>query len=290
MDYILSQAINVGIFILLSMSLNLINGFCGQFSLGHAGFWGLGAYASAIYSTNFPLPIDPNLNLVISMFFGFIVAALAGFIVGLPTLRLKGDYLAIATLGFSEIVRIIIMNTEAVGGPRGFINIPKWANVYWIYASVILLTIFMVRIKNSKIGRAIISIREDEIAAETMGVNLFHYKIFSFVVGAGFAGVAGSLFAHIYQYLHPSNFTFMWSVVILTMIIFGGLGSISGSIIGAVVLTLFPEALRFFGKEISELRMVLFSLLLIVLMLVRPQGIFGGHEFSIFKSKKSGNN
>jgi branched-chain amino acid transport system permease protein len=276
MDYILSQAINVGIFILLSMSLNLINGFCGQFSLGHAGFWGLGAYASAIYSTNFPLPIDPNLNLVISMFFGFIVAALAGFIVGLPTLRLKGDYLAIATLGFSEIVRIIIMNTEAVGGPRGFINIPKWANVYWIYASVILLTIFMVRIKNSKIGRAIISIREDEIAAETMG--------------AGFAGVAGSLFAHIYQYLHPSNFTFMWSVVILTMIIFGGLGSISGSIIGAVVLTLFPEALRFFGKEISELRMVLFSLLLIVLMLVRPQGIFGGHEFSIFKSKKSGNN
>lgn len=286
MDYILPLLTIVGIFIILSLSLNLINGFCGQFSLGHAGFWGVGAYASAVYSTYFPLPINPFFNLIISIIFGFICAAIAGLIVGLPTLRLKGDYLAIATLGFSEIVRIIIMNTEAVGGPRGFINIPKWSNIVWVYAVVVLVTIFMIRLKDSKLGRAIISIREDEIAAETMGVNLFNHKIFSFVVGAGIAGVAGSLFAHTQQYLHPTNFTFMWSVIILTMIIFGGLGSISGAIIGAIVLTIFPELLRFFGKEVAEARMVIYSLLLIILMLMRPTGIFGSHEFNPFKKKE----
>jgi branched-chain amino acid transport system permease protein len=286
MEYILPLLTIVGIFIILSLSLNLINGFCGQFSLGHAGFWGVGAYSSAVYSTYFPLPINPILNLIISMIVGFICAALTGLVVGIPTLRLKGDYLAIATLGFSEIVRIIIMNTESLGGPRGFINIPKWSNHFSVYAIVIIVTIFMVRLKDSKIGRAIISIREDEIASETMGVNLFYYKVFSFTLGAGIAGVAGSLFAHTQQYLHPSNFTFMWSVIILTMIIFGGLGSISGAIIGATVLTIFPEMLRFFGSQVSELRMVIFSLLLIILMLARPQGIFGAQEFNPFRKKE----
>ena len=145
----------------------------------------------------------------------------------------------------------------------------------------------MVNLKRSTFGRAIISIREDEIAAETMGVNLFRFKLFSFTIGAGIAGIAGALFAHAQQFLHPSNFTFMWSVVILVMIILGGLGSITGSIIGAVVLTLFPEALRFFGENIAQLRMTIYSLLLIVLMLWRPAGIFGTHEFTFRRPVKN---
>jgi branched-chain amino acid transport system permease protein len=283
LDYILPLLTIVGIFIILSLSLNLINGLCGQFSLGHAGFWGVGAYASAVYSTQFALPLWEPLNLFVSIIVGMTAASLAGLIVGIPTLRLKGDYLAIATLGFSEIVRIIIMNTEYIGGARGYINIPKWSNIFWVYFFVILTTIFMIRLKYSKTGRAIISIREDEIASETMGVNLFKYKVFSFVIGAAFAGMAGSLFAHTQQYLHPSNFSFMWSVCILTMIIFGGLGSITGSIIGATFLTLLPEALRFFGKEVSDLRMIIFSFLLILLMLLKPTGLFGPHEWSFFQ-------
>lgn len=280
MDYVLQLVLMVGIFIILALSLNLINGFCGQFSLGHAGFWGVGAYASAVYSVYFALPIPIIFNMLIAIFIGFLASAIAGLIIGIPCLRLRGDYLAIATLGFGEILRIIIMNTESVGGPRGFINIPKWSNLAWVYIFVLITIVFMVNLKRSTFGRAIISIREDEIAAETMGVNLFRFKLFSFTIGAGIAGIAGALFAHAQQFLHPSNFTFMWSVVILVMIILGGLGSITGAIIGAVVLTLFPEALRFFGENIAQLRMTIYSLLLIVLMLWKPSGIFGTHEFS----------
>jgi branched-chain amino acid transport system permease protein len=285
MDYFLQIANMCAIFIILSLGLNLITGLCGQFSLGHAGLWAVGAYASAVYSTLFLLPINPMLNMLISIFVGFSAAALLGLLVALPTLRLKGDYLAIATLGFSEIVRITIMNTEILGGPRGFINIPLWSNLYWAMALSIITIIFMWRLKNSKFGRAIISIREDEIAAENMGVKLFNYKLLSFVIGAGFAGVAGTLFAHTQQFLHPSNFSFMWSVVILTMVILGGMGSISGPIIGAIILTIFPELLRFLGKEVAELRMVIYSLLLIILMLKRPTGIFGSRELNLFNKK-----
>lgn len=284
-DYIIPLITIVGIFIILSLGLNLINGMCGQFSLGHAGFWGVGAYAAAVYSVYFPLPLHPYANIFVSVILGFLAAALAGLIVGIPSLRLKGDYLAIATLGFSEIVRIIIMNTEYIGGSRGFTSIPKWSNIYWVYLFVVLTTIFMVRLKFSRIGRAIISIREDEVASETMGINLFYYKVFSFVIGAGIAGVAGALFAHTQQYIHPSNFNFMWSVIILTMVIFGGMGSITGTIIGSVLLTLLPELLRFFGKEVSEMRMIIFSLLLIILMLMKPTGIFGSRELNLFKKK-----
>lgn len=287
MDYYLQILLIVGIFITLTLSLNLINGFCGQFSLGHAGFWGAGAYASAIYSAYFSLPIPVFFNMSIACLVGFLAASFCGVIIGVPCLRLKGDYLAIATLGFGEIVRIIIMNTELVGGPRGFINIPQWANIYWVYAIAFLSIVFMVNLKRSTFGRAIISIREDEIAAENMGVNLFSYKLFSFIVGAGMAGVAGALFAHTQQFLHPSNFNFMWSVIILVMVILGGQGSVTGSVIGAVVLTIFPEVLRFMGGRASDWRMPIYSLLLIILMLARPQGLFGAHEFSFKKRVKA---
>lgn len=284
MDYYLQILSNVGIFITLTLSLNLINGFCGQFSLGHAGFWGVGAYASAVYGVFFALPLDPSLNMLIALGVGFLAASLCGLIVGIPCLRLKGDYLAIATIGFSEILRIIIMNTESIGGPRGFTNIPKWTNGVWIWGVALLTTIFMLNLKRSAFGRAIISIREDEIAAETMGINLFRFKLFSFIIGAGFAGMAGSLVAFDQQFLHPNNFGFMWSVCILTMVILGGLGSVTGSIVGAVLLTIIPEVLKLLGSDISTWRVSIFAALMIILMLTRPQGIFG--PFEIFENKK----
>ncbi|QDK41742.1 branched-chain amino acid ABC transporter permease [Bacteriovorax stolpii] len=285
MDYYLQILTLVGIFITLTLSLNLINGYCGQFSLGHAGFWGVGAYASAVYGVYFALPLHPAMNMVISMGVGFFAAALCGLLIGVPCLRLKGDYLAIATIGFSEILRIIIMNTESIGGPRGFTNIPKWTNGIWVWGVAVIVTIFMLNLKKSAFGRAIISIREDEIAAETMGINLFRFKLFSFIIGAGIAGIAGSLVAHDQQFLHPNNFNFMWSVCILVMVILGGQGSVTGSIVGAVILTLLPEVLKFIGSDISTWRMSIYSALMVILMLTRPQGIFGPHEFSFKRGK-----
>lgn len=281
MDYVIQIALNAGVFIILAIGLNLINGMCGQFSLGHAGFWAVGAYAGAAYGVYFALPVPDFINLIISCSIGFSAAALVGLLVGLPCLRLKGDYLAIATLGFGEIIRIIIMNTDSIGGPRGFTNIPLWSNIYWVMAFVVLTIIAVANLIRSTHGRAIISIREDEIAASSMGINTFKYKTFAFVMGAGLAGLAGPLFAHSQQFLHPNGFTFMWSVIILLMIILGGLGSITGSIVGAIVLTILPEMLRFMGSTIAEWRMVIYSVLLIILMLVRPKGIFGKHELNL---------
>jgi branched-chain amino acid transport system permease protein len=277
-SYLSPLLMNVGIFIILALGLNLINGICGLFSLGHAGFWAVGAYAGAAYSVYFPLPVPEWLNLQISCLIGASAAGLSGLLIGLPCLRLRGDYLAMATLGFGEIIRILIVNTESIGGPRGFINIPHWSNLFWIYFWVVVIIILLINLLKSTFGRAIISIREDEIAAESMGISTFKYKTVAFVIGAAMAGLAGSLFAHSQQFLHPNGFTFMWSVIILLMIILGGLGSMTGSIVGAVVLTILPELLRFLGETVSEWRMVIYSILLIVLMLWRPKGIFGKHE------------
>ncbi len=289
-DYLGPLFSNVGVFIILATGLNLINGVCGQFSLGHAGLWAVGAYVGAAYSVYFPLPVPDFVNLFISCILGMISAGAAGALVGIPCLRLKGDYLAIATLGFGEIIRILIVNMDVVGGPRGFTNIPKWSHLGWVYMWVAICLIVTVNLLRSTHGRAIVSIREDEIAAESMGINTFKYKTLAFVVGSAMAGVAGPLFAHSQQFLHPSNFTFMWSVIILLMVILGGLGSVTGSVIGAVILTLLPEALRFFGTTVSEWRMVIYSLLLIFLMLWRPSGIFGKHELNLTKfwAKKEG--
>lgn len=285
-DYTLNVVGITGIFIILSLSLNLINGLCGQFSLGHAGFFGVGAYGSAFFSVYYALNVSSQINMVMAMIIGFIIASFCGLIIGGVCLRLRGDYLAIATLGFGEILRIIFMNTDQVGGPRGFTDIPKWANIYWVYVAVVLVTILMLNLKKSAFGRAIISIREDEIAAENMGVNLFGYKLFAFSFGAGLAGVAGALYAHTQSFLHPESFNFMWSVIILVMVILGGLGSVTGSIIGAIILMIIPEALRFFGHDISSLRMTIFALLLIGLMLLRPNGIFGSYEWGEKRRQK----
>lgn len=284
MGYFEGLLLVAGIYIILTVSLNLINGICGQFSLGHAGFWAVGAYTSASYAVFCPLNVPEVVNLFIACGIGFVTAAISGLVIGIPCLRLRGDYLAIATLGFGEIIRIIVINTDKVGGPRGFTSIPIWANTYWVYFWVAVTILFMANLTNSSVGRAIISIREDEIAAESMGINTFKYKTYAFVIGAGFAGIAGALFSLTQQFLHPNNFTFMISVTILLMVILGGLGSITGSVVGAMVLYILPEALRQF---ISEYRMVLYSVLLIVLMLLRPEGIFGKKEISLAWFKKA---
>ncbi len=290
MDYIAYLALNSGIFIILAVSLNLINGSCGQFSLGHAGFWAIGAYTGAAFSVFTQLPFPGFVNLFLACMVSFISAAFAGVLVGVPCLRLRGDYLAIATLGFGEIIRIVIINMDVVGGPRGFTNIPHYSNLFWVYLWVAITIFVIANITRSTHGRAIISIREDEIAAESMGIYVLKYKTMAFIIGAGFAGIAGSLYAHAHQFIHPNGFTFLWSVIILLMVILGGLGSISGAIIGAIILTILPELLRFLGDTISQWRMVVYSMLLILLMLWRPTGILGKKEFTFLfaKSKKKG--
>lgn len=261
----------VGINIILAVSLNLINGIAGQFSLGHAGFMAVGAYVSALIS------IHLNWPLLVAITIGAIAAAFLGILIGLPTLRLKGDYLAIATLGLGEILRVVLLNLEITKGPRGLTGIPRTTSVFLIEIVAFLTIVFTVNLMRSTHGRSLLSIREDEIASEAMGINTTFYKVFAFAVGAFFAGLAGGLFSHVMGYIAPKNFDFMRSIEILVMVVLGGLGSITGSVVATIVLTILPEVLRRF----SEYRMVLYSAMLIAIMLFRPQGLMGTRELEV---------
>ena len=281
----------VGINIILAVSLNLINGFTGQFSIGHAGFYAVGAYTSAsvVYyggpsiraATAFlpPLAQDAVL-LILGILAAAIAAGLAGLAVGIPSLRLRGDYLAIVTLGFGEIIRVLILNIEAIGGSRGFTGIPQLSNFFWVYLAVIITIVSIHNLVNSSYGRAFISIRDDEVAAEAMGVDTTRIKVLSFVISSMFAGVAGSLFGHFTMYLHPNSFLFITSFYIIIMIVVGGLGSIEGAVLGAVLITVVLEVFREFGA----FRLVNFSILLVLIMLYRPQGLLG--TWTLFKRKQ----
>ena len=271
----------IGINIILSVSLNLINGYTGQFSLGHAGFMAVGAYVGVVLTTNFHVPF------LLALIAGGIAAAFLGFLIGLPTLRLRGDYLAIATLGLGEIIRIVIMNIEYVGGAAGFKGIPHYTTFAWVFFVMLFTLFFIKNFVNSSHGRACIAIRENEIAAEAMGINTTRYKVMAFAIGAGFAGVAGGLFAHCFYIINPSSFTFLASFNYLIMVVLGGLGSITGSIAGAVVVTVISAALASW----PEFRMIIYSLILILLMFYRPQGLFGNIELtdsSLFRRFKRG--
>lgn len=284
----------MGVNIALAVSLNIINGHAGQFSLGHAGFMAIGAYFSAFltfyyfgpYVARFAegsmqhLVLQHSL-LVVAVLFGGAVAAVAGFIVGQPSLRLRGDYLAIVTLGFGEIIRVLILNIEKVGAARGFTGIPVWGNFFWVYFFCGVTVLVSNRLVSSSVGRAFLAVREDQIAAEAMGVNTTRYKVKAFVIGSGLAGIAGGLFAHYTAYLNPTMFTFTRSFEVVAMVVLGGLGSISGSVVAAVILTFLPEGLRdvkSFMPGGVDPRMVIYSLMLIILMLTRPQGLFGRRE------------
>ena len=290
----LLQVINLaGINVILAVSLNLINGITGQFSIGHAGFMAIGAYVSAYLSITFgeriqsivsfaPPSVQKSLLLLVVLAAGALCAAAAGFLVGVPSLRLRGDYLAIVTLGFGEIIRVFILNVDAVGGARGLGGMPRLANFFWIYLFAAGTIAVVSRIVKSSFGRTLIAIREDEIAAEAMGVNTTRHKVLSFVVSSAMAGIAGGLFAHYLMYLHTNSFTFIRSFEIIIMIVIGGLGSITGAVLGAVLYITLTEGLR----EFAQYRMVAFSLLLVIIMIVRPQGILGHRELRDFLPKR----
>ena len=288
--YLLQVVVLCGINVVLAVSLNLINGFTGQFSIGHAGFMALGAYGSAMFSLHLgagwvsklqglglPQAIAAAPALLMALLVGGLLAALAGYLVGLPSLRLRGDYLAIVTLGFGEIIRVLILNIDVIGGARGLPGIPGWANVFWVGVGVAAVLAVARNLAHSSHGRALFAIRDDEVAAEALGVDTTSYKVLAFVIGAFFAGVAGGLFAHFLSYLNPNSFTFIKSIEVIAMVVLGGMGSISGSVLAAIVLTLLPELLR----PVKEYRMVIYSLMLIVLMITRPQGLLGTREITL---------
>lgn len=276
----------IAINVVLAVSLNLVNGFCGQFSLGHAGFMAVGAYTSALVATHVSLFPEPlmRLNFPLYALCGGCAAALAGFLVGMPSLRLRGDYLAIVTLGFGEIIRVILLNMDVVGGARGMYGIPGSTDFlagahafFWAGATVLLVW----RLVHSSYGRAFLSVREDEVAAECMGINTTVEKVKAFVISSFFAGVAGSLFAHTTNSLNPASFQFVKSVDVVIMVVLGGMGSLTGSVMGAVLVTILPEALRPLQEYTGvDLRMVIYSLTLILLMILRPEGLLGVREWT----------
>lgn len=267
--------ITILIHIMLAASLHLVIGVTGQFSIGHAGFLAIGAYIAAIFTMKLQMP------LIAALLVAGIVAALAGLIVGIPTLRLRGDYLAIATLGFAEIIRIIFLNWDYVGGARG-LTITRLTD--WTYAFICMaITILVIaNFTNSRHGRACISIREDEIASDAMGINTTYYKVVAFVLGSFFAGVAGGLYSHNFYIIQPGNFGFLKSFDILIFVVLGGLGSLSGAVISAVLLTIVST----FLQEYPETRMIIYSLVLIIVMLYRPQGLMGTKEITQLFSKR----
>lgn len=271
--YYLGIAIDTGINIILAVSLNLINGHTGQFSLGHAGFMAVGGYTAAKFSLVFesmvPESLKPLLFLVV-LILGGVFAALAGLGVGVPSLRLKGDYLAIVTLGFGEIIRVVVQNMEAVGAASGLKGIPKYTTLGWTFALAALTIYAVAALVNSTYGRGFIAVSDDEVAASSMGINPVRYKVTAFVTGAFFAGVAGGLYAHHKQFLSPTGFDFLKSIDIVVMVILGGMGRTAGVVIAAIILTLLPEVLR----QFADYRMIIYSLLIIGLMMARPQGLF----------------
>lgn len=305
--YYARVVMDIGIAIIMAVSLNIVNGMTGQFSIGHAGFMTLGGYLAAFITfygslliwgdvkTHGGLLGSGELLFVSSCVMGGILAAGAGYVVGLPSLRLRGDYLAIVTLGFGEIIRVILQQTgrvinkvdalkagglsqmipPPVGGALGFGGVPKYTNLFWVYTILTITIVAAYRLKRSSLGRSMISIREDEIAAQAMGVNIARQKVLAFVIAAFFAGVAGGLFAHESGVIiSPQDAGFQRSFDYVIMTVLGGRGSITGVMLAAGILTALPEFLR----DFDQYRLIVYALLLIIMMLVRPQGLFGIHE------------
>ncbi len=289
--YHLDVLIGIGINIILAVSLNLVNGYTGQFSLGHAGFMSVGAYFAAAVSLFLApkflgdsggTPVQQAFAFMAALLAGGTCAALAGLLVGVPSLRLKGDYLALVTLGFGEIIRVIFQNVEFLGGALGLNGIPAYTSIFWVLAFVAFTVFIVLCLVHSTYGRGFLATHDDEVASAAVGLNTTRYKIVAFVIGAFFAGIAGGLYGHFKLTITPTGFDFTKSIEIVVMVILGGMGNTVGVILAAVILTLLPELLR----PIAEYRMIIYSLLLIVLMLVRPQGLF---TWKSGKLQKSGN-
>jgi branched-chain amino acid transport system permease protein len=292
------------IYIVLALSLNLINGFTGLFSLGHAGFMAVGAYVSALLTMTaeqkdmnfFLAPIAPflqhlTLPFLPALLFAGLAAALVGFLVGAPILRLRDDYLAIATLGFAEIIRVLITNFQPItNGAQGLKGLPRYASTWWVWGCAAAATVFMILLMRSSYGRAIKAVRDDEIAAEAMGVDVFRVKVVSFTASSFMAGVGGALLGHMITTIDPKMFTFVLTYNIVLIVVLGGSGSISGSVIGAIAVTIGMELLRFLDEPINfgfftapgipGVRMVVFSILLMVVVIFRQRGLMGNKELS----------
>lgn len=291
-DYYFKVIILCGIYIILAVSLNLVNGITGQFSIGHGGFYAVGAYVGAAWTVlwqpaaagAFPLLRLNTLygdiaNLLVALVLGAFAAGCTGLLVGLPSLRLRGDYLAIVTLGFGEVIRVVLLNIDVVGGARGLIGIPTLVQsgklgLFWVFLFVLSLIVVSRNLLQSSYGLAFLAVREDEVAADAMGVNTTRVKVTAFVIAAVFAGIAGVLYAHFFINISPDTFDMNTSIIITTMVVLGGSGSVTGSVLAATFLTAMPELLR----DFKEYRMVIFSTLLILIMLTRPQGLFGHGE------------
>ena len=301
-----------GIYITLALSLNLIYGFTGLFSLGHAGFMAIGAYTTALLTM---APAEKNINFFLeplvpwlanvewsffpALLMGGALAAVAGFFIGAPVLKLKDDYLAIATLGFAEIIRIIFTNIQNVtNGPLGLKGLPPYTNIWWSWGVALVAILFMVYLFRGSYGRAFIAIREDEVAAEAMGINLFKHKLLSFTIGSFMAGIGGGLLGNLMGTIDPLMFRFLLTFNILLIVVLGGMGSITGTVIAGIVVTVLMEYLRFLDEPMNffffqtaarpGIRMVVFSIMLMVVILFFRKGIMGNREFSwdfVFKKK-----
>ena len=304
--YYLGIAIDIGINIILAVSLNLINGHTGQFSLGHAGFMAVGAYTAASMTWAFDAakasPLAAGIIFAFALLVAGVVAAAAGLAVGVPSLRLRGDYLAIVTLGFGEIIRVVLQTAdtqakhftgglarmlENMGGASGMKGIATLTNFGWAWALAAVTVFVVAALVNSTYGRGFLAVHDDEVAASAMGINPTRYKVTAFVIGAFFAGIAGGLYAHHKQFLSPTGFDFMKSIDIVVMVILGGMGRTVGVMIAAVLLTLLPEWLRMLPSfqvslpwtgpmqiQLTDFRLIIYSLLIIGLMMARPQGLF----------------
>ncbi|MDR0847400.1 MAG: branched-chain amino acid ABC transporter permease [Lactobacillales bacterium] len=274
--FIENTLVSIGIYIILALGLNLILGCAGQFSLGHAGFMGIGAYATAVVMTKIP-GFDTPIGLAVSIVIGAILAAVVAVLVGFPTLRLKGDYLAIATLGVAEIIRIVINNIpDVTNGPAGIFGIERVIDWRVVFVFVIIAVLIAHNYVSSSNGRVTLAVKDDEIAAEAMGVNTTKYKVMVFVIGAVLASVAGSLYATYFQIVSPTDFGFLKSVDILIIVVIGGAGSLTGTITAAALIGFLNAELQDFGV----LRMIIYALILIIVMLFRPDGLLGYKELS----------
>ncbi|MTI81121.1 MAG: branched-chain amino acid ABC transporter permease [Firmicutes bacterium] len=267
----------LGIYIIAALGLNLITGATGMFSFGHAAYFAVGAYGAAILTVNFGFPF------YIALVAGGLMASLAAIIIGFPALRLTGDYLGIVTLGFGEIIRVVFLNMKITGGAIGLSGIAKETNLSIVIVLVMVTVYIMYALDNSRFGRALVAIREDDIAAESMGINVMTYKMKAFALGCFFAGIAGGLYSHLILYINPSDFGFAKSFEFLCFVVLGGLGSIPGVILGTTVLTLAPEFLR----AVADYRMMIYGALMVFMMIIRPKGLLGDVNLHrIFFKKK----
>lgn len=274
-SYTLRILKNAGIFMIAAFGLNLILGFTGQLTMGHAAFMAIGAYGSAIMTQNFNAPFP--VALIVGVMASGIMAALIGY----PILRLKGDYLAICTLGFGEIVKVVIQNIDYVGGARGMTSIPTKATLQIIFFCGAGCYALLKNLMHSSKGRAIMSVREDDIAAEAMGINPTKYKMLAFVLGSAMAGLAGGLYAHFNTFIDPVTFNYQKSFDLITYVVFGGMGSLSGTVVGTSILIFLPESLRGLSAAFKDNRMLIYAIMLVILMIFRPNGILGSKEITV---------